>query len=449
MSKNIVIVVIILGSLLRIIIGLSSPPNNSYDDHLEPIANYINNETRPFPQDCWQCYQPPLYYLIASKVFRAAYKLSENTYTAWKTVQFINIIFSIINLIIISLLLRIIYFRNEVSVAVILSFLSFYPRDIYASAMISNDYLLVLLSSLSVLMFVKYVKNDNKLNFSLLCLFVFGCAMTKQHGLILVLLIAYIIMKSIFSRTHHVFNYRNILGVFTVALCFLDEVWKFIHTGILLVSNQNFFNYTNGQLPGDFSEVSFLSFHLTDLLHNPFISDNTLYSFYTEIFARSWFDYEWRFISPNILLVKYLSTPLILVGMIITIATFIGLIRYRTELFQLNKNYRCLIIIALCFFTVPLLQTYRFPFFSSMKSQFFLPAISIISLGLYYLLIRANIKKKYMFIIMFLLLSLGIFHVLFITSHFDISLENLSGPLWDYPVIDLTHTILSINDTIL
>lgn len=445
MSKNIVIIVIILGSLFRIILGLSSPPNNSYDDHLEPIANYINNKTRPLPQDCWQCYQPPLYYSLASTVFIAAHKVSGSTYAAWKSVQFINIIFSICNLLIISLLLRTTYYRNEVSIAVVIALLSFYPRDIYASVMISNDYLLVLLSSLSVLMFVKFIKNENKLNYSLLCFLVFGCAITKQHGLILLGLIAYIVIKSILNRTHQASNYRYILGGFTVVLCFLDEAWKFIQTGILLVSNQNFFNYTSGQQPGEISGVSFTSFHFIELLYNPFISENTLHSFCTEIFARSWFDYEWRFISPDISSVKYLSTSLFVVGILVTIATLLGMFRYRTKLYKLNLNYTCLVIIALCFFAVPILQTYRFPFFSSMKSQFFLPAISIISLGLYYLLTRKNIIKKYMFAIIFLLVSLGVSHVLFIVFHINISLENLNGPLWEYPFIDLIHTTLSIN----
>jgi hypothetical protein len=112
MSKYIVIIIIVIGSLLRITLGLSSPPNNSYDDHLAPIAKYINNNSRPLPQECWQCYQPPLYYFVASKVFIASYLAFNNYYLAWKSVQFINVLLSIINLVIISLLLRKIYFKN-------------------------------------------------------------------------------------------------------------------------------------------------------------------------------------------------------------------------------------------------------------------------------------------------------------------------------------------------
>jgi len=435
MSKYIVIIVIVIGSILRIILSLSTPPNNSYDDHLAPIAKYINNNSRPMPQECWQCYQPPLYYFVASKVFITSYLVFDNYYLSWKFVQFINVLLSIINLVIISLLLRQIYFKNELSIAVLISFLSFYPRDIYASVMITNDYLLVVLTSLSVLLFINFVKNESKINYLLLCFCVFCCSISKQHGLILIVLNLFIIFKSIYLK-YKFSNFRYFYSVITIICCLSDEIWKFLNTGILLVSNQNFFNYTINQLPGDFNDISFTSFYFMELLHNPFLSTTTLHSFWTEIFARSWFDYEWRFLSPKILSIQYLSISLYLVGLLVLITVIIGVIKYRSKLYKLNINYFCLVFICLCFFAVPVLQTYRFPYFSSMKSQFFLPAISIICLGLYYLYIQLNIKSIYMFIMISLFLFIGVFHVMFIVFHMNFSLDNLNAPLWQFPFIN-------------
>ena len=106
MSKSIIIYIIIIGSLLRITMGVINPPNNSYDDHLEPISKYINTGMRPAPDECWECYQPPLYYFLSSLVYKSAYFLTNNFFISWKAVQFINVLLSILNLYVIFLILR-------------------------------------------------------------------------------------------------------------------------------------------------------------------------------------------------------------------------------------------------------------------------------------------------------------------------------------------------------
>lgn len=435
--KHILTIVIILGSLLRVTLGVFSPPNNTYDNHLEAISKYINNESRPKSHDCWQCYQPPLYYLLAKKVYVFSYGIFNNHYYSWKSVQFINIILSICNLFIISVILKTCLYRNKILVAVVVSFLSFYPRDIYASVMITNDYLLVFLSSLSVLFYIRFFKNETKFNYLLLCIFVLFCSFTKQHGLIMLGLPFFVAIKSFYRNVYKIYNYRFTFSIVTIMLSLLEEIRSYFNTGFIIVSNQNFFDYTNNQLPGIIDDVSFTSFYFRDLLTSPFLSNNTLFSFWTEIFARTWFDYEWRFISPEIPSVQFLSTPLYFIGLIVTIFIFIGALRYVSDLMTLNKNYIILVFICLCFITVPILQTYRFPYFSSMKSQFFLPGISIICMSVYYLILKINLNDKYLYFIISLFLSFGFYHILFIIFNFHISLQNLNGPLWQFPYINL------------
>jgi 4-amino-4-deoxy-L-arabinose transferase-like glycosyltransferase len=40
-----------------------------YDDHLEPAARILETGAVPAPDDCWECHQPPLYYLMEVGLF--------------------------------------------------------------------------------------------------------------------------------------------------------------------------------------------------------------------------------------------------------------------------------------------------------------------------------------------------------------------------------------------
>jgi hypothetical protein len=83
-----------------------------------------------------------------------------------------------------------------------------------------------------------------------------------------------------------------------------EGLWYF-DTGTFLVSNQHFFDHAKGQMPGSLKQVSFFSFRFISLLKEPFIGDATLYSYWTELFARVWFDYENRYLVPSNFTVWY------------------------------------------------------------------------------------------------------------------------------------------------
>ena len=50
-----VLLLLLAGAVLRLTLWGASPPNNTYDDHLEPIAHYATHAARPGAGDCWQC----------------------------------------------------------------------------------------------------------------------------------------------------------------------------------------------------------------------------------------------------------------------------------------------------------------------------------------------------------------------------------------------------------
>jgi hypothetical protein len=152
--KYLIIAIICLGGILRLTVFWVSPVNNSYDDHLEVINFYSERLNRPAPFQCWECYQPPFYYYTSAAVYNITESLGVDKLTCWKMVQFINPFLSIILLIIVYKIL-LLFKMPKLSILITLSFVIILPRDIFTSAMIGNDYMLVFFAILSFYLFLK------------------------------------------------------------------------------------------------------------------------------------------------------------------------------------------------------------------------------------------------------------------------------------------------------
>ena len=83
--------ILLAGAALRLAVWWVSPPINAFDDHLEPIALYATQWSRPAPDACWQCYQPPLYYALSAGVLRLSHLISGDFWTAWRSVQLLSV----------------------------------------------------------------------------------------------------------------------------------------------------------------------------------------------------------------------------------------------------------------------------------------------------------------------------------------------------------------------
>ena len=395
---------------------------------------YSENKVLPGSSDCWECYQPPIYYGICATILNTATSLELSPFTKWKSVQFLNILLSIILLF---LYLKIMI-QLKVSMEarlIVLSVLAFLPRDIFTSVMIGNDYLLTFFCVLAVLFFIRSYGNfrtRNSSNFrqdyfflSLICLLSF---FTKQHGLLMIVLPILLMLNCVIGKWNAKFSFVIILLTFTIIS--LNSYTAYAETGQLMVSNQHFFDYAINQQPGNISKVEFSTFRYFSLLQEPFISESTLQSLPTELFARTFFDYEWRFLSPNVEGSKFIGRIAYLWGMFWIILFAYWLFKY-IKIRQAGFVIVALFVLASLFFLVPVIQTFRFPYFSSMKAMFVLPALIIMSICLskFIPILRTN------FIVAIVLGNIFIGSSLFgfIVYNFPLSLLDLHGPLWLYP----------------
>ncbi|MGO4819196.1 hypothetical protein [Flavobacterium sp. W22_SRS_FP1] len=445
LNRVIIISILVIGAILRLTLFFVSPPNNSFDDHLEVVNIYANTLRQPLASQCWECYQPPMYYTISAAIYKVISYTNTTSIIAWKFVQLINPILSIIVLILYhKLLLR--FSISDTRKILYLSFIAVLPIDLFTSSMIGNDYFLVFASVVSFFYFLKSIDDINSKektsynNFVYLSIFVLIGCLSKQHGLLL-LIFPSIIMLILFVRkvkiTYFTFSAVYIL---LIILSFSNEFSKYKQTGRFIVSNQDFYDYAVGQFPGSLENVEFTSFRIYSLLQKPFISNQTAASFPTEIFARTFFDYEWRFLSPNIPFANIVGRLAYILGIlwiIYFLGTLFSAIWKRKQIKFQSNTHKILIytpiLVGILFFTVPFIQTLRYPYFSSMKATFALPGIIILLITHAYFIRRVKLSDKICFLLSFLNISYGVFLIYSIYSFMPFTVNHLSGPLWPIP----------------
>jgi hypothetical protein len=434
-------ILLVVGIILRVALWLANPPGNSYDDHLEPIRKYADNSSRPEVFECWQCYQPPAYYTIAAGVLKLGEFLELNNHTSWKLVQLVNTLLSILILLLFYRIIRESNIQDHIGF-LIFSFLAFLPREFFMSAIIGNDYLLLFSACFATYFYFKVQrKNQTRkstlTNFLLMGFFVILGALTKQHGLLLILFP--ISCLHLFYKNGKVkLGLAIPLAFAMLLLAGMDEFWKFYQTGAFLISNQHHYNYAEGQFPGSVNLVEFHTFRIIGLFQSPFLSNDTSASFFTELFARTFFDYEWRFFSPNQPLSISLGRAAYIIG--ISWIVFLGWqsIKAFKKLKSMTKVFSkkglvtwAPLIIALGYMLVPVLQTFRFPYYSSMKAMFIMPGVMIILIIIIKNGRKIQFPKSASYVLGSLTVGYSISMVILIIMNLNSSLEYLSGPIWN------------------
>lgn len=443
--KYLIIILISLGGILRLTVFWFSPANNSYDDHLEVVKIYTEDFNRPVPFQCWECYQPPLYYYVSASVYSITNFLGGSQDTCWKMVQVLNPLLSI-SLLIVAYQILLLFKLPKLSTAITLSFIIVLPRDIFTSVMIGNDYMLVFFAVLAFYLFVKILialRKGSKVWGWLIALVLASTlgSLTKQHGLLLHLFPGLVLLL-LCRKTYCKKLYLAIpILLFGILASLSDELWKYCETGQFLVSNQHYFDYAKNQFPGSLGKVEFFSFRLFKLYQNPFITDSTSASVFTELFARTFFDYEWRFISPKIPWATFLGYIAYSVGLIWIMFFVVVMFLWIKQNQEISKTFNWFrfvskgapVLIGFLFTLVPFVQTLRYPYFSSMKSMFMLSGVILILITL-----GTFIKQTFWFqqlgkLMIALNVFFGILLVVTISIYLEVSLDHLHGPMWIFP----------------
>lgn len=443
------VALVLLGAALRLALWNANPPNNVYDNHLRVVGYYAREVDRPAPNACWQCYQPPLYYAVAAGVLRLSYLASGSAWAAWRAVQLGSVVFSVLQLVLAWWILCRIGARSVAPRLCALAILASLPRDLYTAAFVSNDAALGFLVSLSILLYLRASdaarSGADWRDLVPLLIGVWAAAWTKQSGLVVAILplalVGSALLRSSSGSGSTAPGRRRLLPhllalALGLAFVFAEEGVKALGTGRFPVSNQHFFDWPRSQPPGTVAGVSFFDFRFFELLRNPTFSPETLDSLWTELFARLWFDYEPKFLSPTepAALIAVLTYGAGLVVALLWILGFLAAARsWRGSLERLP-----LLVVQLAYLAVPLLQTLRFPYYSSMKAMFLLPAAALatvfLSLGIETIW-RHRFLRLGAVVLASALVLLAASQAALITLDIENALEisRAEGKLWSYP----------------
>lgn len=304
--------IIVLGAALRVWLTCVWPATQSYDNHIKPVQIILEEQRLPHAADCWECYQPPLYYLLAAGVYAAAsaaaIALRETNSTAiaigLKAIQFLSTVAGILTLVVIGRVLRRAapgaYGRQTLALGVV----ALLPRHLYMSAMVTNDALTYLFAALAVFGALRAEARGWRTRDCLLTGVCAGAAvLTKAYGWVIV--VAIVAALWWMTRRPRSADRRGAwlaqefraptLCVFGAALAVglapgLRNIYLFER---FHVDNYDFFDSPmRFQPPGSVADVEFLTFRPGALWAHPWLHTAHLDSFPTELYGRLWFDYE-------------------------------------------------------------------------------------------------------------------------------------------------------------
>jgi hypothetical protein len=378
---------LLAGALLRLALFRLSPPSNAFDDHLSAIAAWAARLARPAADACWQCYQPPAYYALSAGVLRVVAWLSGDNPLAWRAVQGLSLLFSVAALVLAWRILALAGARSFAPRACALAVLVFLPRDVYTAVFISNDAMLGFAVTLAILVYLEALARGRECEDArwLLALVAAAtlAAWTKQHGLIVALLpVAWVYSErqgclaagqaEAWRRRRRSRAVWLSLGLLVIAS---DALYQLVATGHWLVSNQHYFDWPRVQRPGSVAATSFHDLRILTLLREPTLSRASIDSFWTQLFARLWFDYDPKFLVDT-WVSRALAAAWYTLGLGVGLVWLLGLVRALRR-WRAAPPRLVLAAVQLAFLAVPLAQSLRFPHYSSMKATFFLPAASI------------------------------------------------------------------------
>jgi hypothetical protein len=469
--------VLFTGVLLRTMLAAVTPANLAYDNHFEPIEILLREGRLPSARDCWQCYQPPLYYVISAAIYRSAEGLYRSLSgsssdlrgaqpaeqharaAARKAVQFVSVVAGCATLYVCLLIVRRACRPAPRTEALAVALPALLPQHVYMSAMVTNDALTYLMASLAIHAALRAHAAGWPLGRSALAGALGGsCVLSKTYGLVTALLVvASPALAAVIARVRAVAAARSgarradppprgavhrtagrrdapppaappsvrpaVLAA--AAACTLVGVWPAIRN-LALYGRAHVDNFElrrtgmHTQPPGSVAAIDFLSLRFVKLMEYPWVHRAHVDSFWTELYARFWFDYEgimitlrqspewaehsgralrtWGGWTPQawdeILRWTHKDVPAdlaraarlgYLAGLPLTLAVLAGAgVAARRALGELPAALLVLHLLGSLF--IPVFQTLRLPYFAAMKAAFALGGLSSAAACLAFLL---------------------------------------------------------------
>ncbi|MDA9319968.1 hypothetical protein OAJ52_05265 [Bacteroidia bacterium] len=181
LSKHYIYILFALCALPRI--GLWMVNTEGNDDHITPIQKWQETGIYPEARDCWECFQPPLFYSIVKPCCELLSITS--TEDIFNVIQNINLIISLLVLWLIVWYINSLKLTQLLSTALIL-FWGLNPELVSIGALASNDILTILLGMAFTIMALSYIPKSNLKREIILVILLILLGLTKGNGLVFI-----------------------------------------------------------------------------------------------------------------------------------------------------------------------------------------------------------------------------------------------------------------------
>jgi 4-amino-4-deoxy-L-arabinose transferase-like glycosyltransferase len=293
------VIVFIFAILLRVSLCWSNPPDNTFDNHYEPIFMIMHFGTIPAKNACWQCYHPPVFYLISAMIGKIAVTMGVKGPPLLKLLQFIPCFYGILTVGIIYLILSKLPLSGF-SRLIAFSTVCFLPRHIYMSAMNSNDTISYLFVALSIyLMLIAIERKWSPLMLFAVSIVISITLFTKYTAYVVLPVILAVFASVYFRRLiaprKQILISSFLLILLPMTLLSMYYISNTKHYGSPLPWNVNELDPSLTQ-PRDSSRMDFFSFKPWESIKTPIIVPGNMHSFWTLLYSGMWFDNEPKFV---------------------------------------------------------------------------------------------------------------------------------------------------------
>lgn len=290
--------ILALGTLLRVGLCWLNPPWNAFDDHFEPILLFLETGSIPLKTDCFECYHPPVFYVLSGILWRAVAFVSGATEVSLKVLQLVACVCGVLTLFVVRAILDGTQLSKTARLTGLL-LVACLPRHIYLSAIHSNDAASFLLAALGLLWLFRILDRGPSAMRIGLCTSMMTLAVFTKYTALAVLPAAAVALVGM-AREGHLTRIRAALVA--VALLVVptalfvaqglrdrETYGDFVPEAVQLASLRLDF------LPGK-GNLSFADFHPVDLVEEPILTPAATRSFWTLMYGRMWFDMEPKFL---------------------------------------------------------------------------------------------------------------------------------------------------------
>ena len=448
----------ILAILLRVMLCHLNPPSNAFDNHFEPISLIMWFGKIPEKFDCWECVQPPVFYVISAKISNLALHMGVDDANIRKLIQYTCCFYGILTLVIIYLILS--KFRlSDFSKILTFGLICFLPRHIYMSAMLSNDTLSYLLVAICIYLLMIAIEQEFSIrSLIMLSLFMTITIFTKYNSLVVIPLVVTVFMlalrqlPAVDRKKKAIFFCLALLTPLAILGSYMAGNVK--NYGSVFPGNYEVFSYVTDKQPRDPGGISFFTFKPWQSLETPILAPGKLNSFWTLIHSGMWFDTEPKFlyfINPDKTwwdsyygwlkgdnnypkinhsmskLTALVGSSLIMLGIIPLLIFTFGIYYYYSRLFikvgeiDWKEKTKMLIfpLLIICNTVGIIAIILRLPVFSTVKASYFLismPAFAIFHGQGLMAGEKQHLLKRAIIIIYGILFALGFLHIVHICS---------------------------------